>query len=785
MKIRTFLVIILVLILSINLTACDGGENGNPVVDNVTPEPTLDINPSIDIVSVPKPEETATEFLTAWTEFNYSQMYEMLSTNTKATYLYEAFVARYMHVEREATLTGVDFEILQSLTNPKDAQVAYRVTLHSGLAGDVVRDTVMNLVIENNVWKLEWDDAVILPELVGGNLLSMQKYTPIRGDIFDRNGQLLAETNNFNAVTFTVIPSSVEEEDQTRFFQRLQSITGTPSGFFRGPLTDPNADYTVKITELPEELFYDKEGYFNGFENSYSYSIYLPQRFYYYDQAGAHALGYVGSIQAGQEDEWVRQGYPVDSLVGQMGIEEWAEPYLSGTRGGDLYVITPDSSERVTILGTKDLEASNNVYTTLDADLQKWTQLALGDFTAAVVVIEMDTGRVLATASSPSFDPNDSDPNNALSAWNSYFDGSLDQPFINRATQGQYPPGSIFKPITMAAALESGVFDSSDMFYCGYIWDKLGVNLYDWTWEKGMPESGNLNIQGALMRSCNPWFYEIGYQLYEEGFTQMIADTARDFGLGSKTGIEGLYEAAGNITNPDDNNTGGLPVTNSVQQAIGQSDTLITPLQAAMYVAAIGNGGTLHTPQIIERIEDSNRNVIRGFEPIVKGTLPVSEENLDLIQNAMWMVTKDPSGTASRLFQYFPLPVYGKTGTAENGTTDSPHAWFIGYSDVQNENLPDIAIAVLVEYSGDGSKFAAPIFRRIMEAYFYGAPTRLYEWEDEIGYVDPYYFEPELACIDDPASDDCKYYVDTVCNANAADEDCITYKQMYEDAKNE
>jgi cell division protein FtsI/penicillin-binding protein 2 len=336
--------------------------------------------------------------------------------------------------------------------------------------------------------------------------------------------------------------------------------------------------------------------------------------------------------------------------------------------------------------------------------------------------------------------------------------------------------------VTMAAALESGVFDVNDMLYCGWTWNKLGLDLYDWTWAKGMAESGNLNIQGGLMRSCNPWFYDIGYQLYDEGFTQMIADTARDFGLGSETGIEGVAEASGQITNPDDMEGGGTPIFYSVQQAIGQADTLITPLQAALYTAAIGNGGTLYRPQIIERVEDSSGDIIREFSPEINGMLPVTAENLNIIQNAMWMVTKDPMGTASRLLRNFPLAVYGKTGTASNGTTDSPHAWFIGYTDQQNEDLPDIAIAVIVEFSGDGSEFAAPIFRRITEAYFYGTPTRLYAWENGIGYVDPYYFTPELACEDDPAGDDCKYYVDTLCSDTNEAEDCAKYTEIYETA---
>jgi penicillin-binding protein 2 len=243
------------------------------------------------------------------------------------------------------------------------------------------------------------------------------------------------------------------------------------------------------------------------------------------------------------------------------------------------------------------------------------------------------------------------------------------------------------------------------------------------------------------MRSCNPWFFEIGWTLYGNDEYSLIADMARGFGLGSPTGLQELPEAAGQITNPDQSTTGSDPVFNAVQQAIGQSDTLISPLQAVVYAAAVGNGGNLLQPQLTERIVDTGGTIIQSFEPIVTGTLPVSEETLFAIQSAMRMVVNNPRGTAYRTFANMTTPIYGKTGTAQN-PGELAHAWFIGYTNAGREDLPDIAIVVMIENIGDGSEFAAPIFRRMVEVYFTGIPQRRYPWELQIGVFDEEYFLP-------------------------------------------
>jgi cell division protein FtsI/penicillin-binding protein 2 len=359
-------------------------------------------------------------------------------------------------------------------------------------------------------------------------------------------------------------------------------------------------------------------------------------------------------------------------------------------------------------------------------------QNALSGLPGAAVVLERDTGRVLAMASSPTFNPNGFNPT-SINSFTELSDlNNPLNPLYNRATQGQYPLGSVFKIISMAAALESGVFTSESTYDCGYFFTDIpGIRKQDWTYEHFLEDeetqpSGLLSLPQGLIRSCNPWFYHIGQVLYETNRQNDIANMARAFGLGGPTGIQGVDELPGNVPDP-------VSIEDAIDLATGQSQLQVTPLQVANFVAAVGNGGTLYTPQVIERIAPPNGEPSMLFEPQVLGTLPVTPENLKLIQDAMLGVTtsRDPQGTAEDVFRGLRYPVHGKTGTAQTGL--EPHAWFAAYTDAGDANRPDIAVAVIVENGGEGSEWAAPITRRIIELYYQGRPGKLYPWEESYG----------------------------------------------------
>jgi penicillin-binding protein 2 len=230
------------------------------------------------------------------------------------------------------------------------------------------------------------------------------------------------------------------------------------------------------------------------------------------------------------------------------------------------------------------------------------------------------------------------------------------------------------------------------------------------------------------MRSCNPYFWDIGYTLYLNNRPNDIANMARAFGLGQPTGIGQIAEESGQIIDP----TSDIDVVN---QAIGQGEVQVTPLQVATFMAALANGGTLYRPQLVEKVEPIDGSAAtQVFKPEARSVLPLQPFRMDLIKEAMIDVVKDPRGTAYFRMRGLPIPIAGKTGTAESGS-GLPHAWFAGYTMAEeNTGQSDIAIAVILENQGEGSDFAAPIFRRLVETYYFGAPqTKLWFEESVLG----------------------------------------------------
>lgn len=720
MKFKLFIMLFAVFL----LVGC-GLDSETLVTPTITPTSTL--GPvGVITTSVPDARPAARAYLDAWQADDYTSMYSMLTSISRDALSEEDFVDHYRSVANEMALAGLDYDILSVFVrNPENAQASYRVVFHSTLVGDIQRDTVMNLTLEQGQWRVQWDDTLVMPDLAGGNYLGMERFVPSRANIYDRNGRALVAQADATAIG--LIPDQIDPEQESALFSWLVRLTGLSDEQIRQRYASfpAGANWYLSLGVVSADEIARNIDVLSGFSglqlNSYK------ARYYFDGGIAPHVVGYVTAIQADEEDEYLRKGYRRDERVGQAGLEAWGEDYLSGQRGGNLYVFN-SQGQIVTRLAGREPEPGQAIYTTLDRDLQEQVQRSLSDFRGAVVVLERDTGRVLAMASSPGFDPNAFEPQNRN------FSYMLDEifndpatPTFNRAAQGQYPLGSVFKLITMAAALESGKYTPETTYQCGYFFTELaGVTLNDWTYDHYLqgdetPPSGLLTLPEGLMRSCNPFFWHIGLDLYNQGLDKAISDMARGFGLGSPTGIEGIEEMAGNIPDP----TSQVDATNL---AIGQGDTLVTPLQVASFVSAIGNGGTLYRPQVVERIAPPDADPSFTFQPEERGKLPISEDNLVTIQEAMRSVIANRRGTAWYRFTGLDIPVAGKTGTAQSGFGD-PHAWFAGYTFAEREDKPDIAIAVVVENIGEGSDFAAPIFRRVVELYFFGSPLRLYPWE--------------------------------------------------------
>lgn len=697
----------LLIILVTLLSACNQNAAVTP-----TPEPTATVplpTPNVNINSGPDVEEAARTYMDLWKVEDYQAMYEQLSRLTKDAVTPEAFESSHRDTAKNLTMQGVEFQILSSMLNITTAQVNYQVDYETALLGTISRQTIMNMILEDGTWHVQWDASMMLPELADGNYLELVIEVPARGNIyasdFSDNYPLVSYED---VVTITVTPGIIEEGTEGDMVALLAEIFQRTDDSIRGEYADvAGYQYAIigDITAAVAEQYYDRLTSFAaiGLES-------FKARFYHDGGIAPHVTGYVLNVPAENLEYYQRLGYTGDESIGYSGLEAWGEQYLAGTHGADLYV-KDQQGQVLTKIAEEDAKPAQSIYTTIESQLQYWMQQSMGDNVGAIVVMERDTSKVIAMVSNPGFDPNVF----VGPYYTGYSIAEVTQnpfnPMYNRAAQGVYPPGSVFKIVTMAAALETGVFTKDYPYYCDSLWYELdGWVGKDWTYDKGFGASGLLTLQQGLMRSCNPWFWHIAYTLWNDGYLTAIPDVAAGFGLGKPTGIE-IPEFEGNI------NMTPADINEYVQMAIGQSTLQNSPLQIANFVAAVGNGGTLHQPTVVDRIGLTGQDPVYQFEPVEIGKLPVTPENLEAIQQAMTMVIRNPSGTANYQFGNYPWNIAGKTGTAEN-STGKPHAWFAGYTFEEDPDRPDIAIAIILENAGEGSEMAAPLFRRIVSLYF-------------------------------------------------------------------
>ncbi len=695
-------------IIAFLLAGCGSGE------EEILPTPMVvkTLTPDVDAA--------AQAYQAAWVERDYASMYSYLSQSSQSTMTAEDFSALLTEFSKNMSLQSLSPSILATTTNPVTAVATFQVQYTTSLFGEFERELQTNWVLEESGWKLVWDNGAFLPELSGGNTLALELRTQERGDIYDKNGDPIVEETTAYALGIT--PGEIEDGKEGTLVYNLSQLTGKTTQSIYEAYEDAGATWYVPIGEASSAEIgarWTSIANLGGMVLSE-----YESRYYYNGGIAPQAIGYVLGISEDQQDEYARRGYLGDESVGQAGLEKYAEDALAGKPSASLYVVNTEG-QVVTRISQADPQPAQSIITTLDNNLQLQVQNAIAGFNGAAVVMEVETGRILAMASSPSYDPNLFDPNNINSAellTDILNDG--EQRLLNRAAQGTYPLGSVFKIITMSAALESDLYTPDSSYYCDYYFEELpGEKFEDWTLAKGYDPSGDLTLVEGLMRSCNPWFYHLGLDLFRQMGATYLSDIARGFGLGSATGIEQIAEDAGSIPDPQ---TDG----DAVQQGIGQGEMLVTPLQVVRFIAAIANGGTLYRPQLIESMTTSTGVTTFTFEPEEQGTLPISQSTLDSVREGMGLVVSSRRGTAHDELSGLNITMYGKTGTAQNPMGDA-HAWFAGYTDTNREDKPDIAVVVLVENGGEGSEVAAPVFRRIIESYYFGEPQKLYPWESE------------------------------------------------------
>ena len=449
----------------------------------------------------------------------------------------------------------------------------------------------------------------------------------------------------------------------------------------------------------------------------------------YHTTAAAHLLGRVAIIGPEEYEELKEEGYGLNDTIGKDGMEKALESYLRGTDGVRAVEVDRQTGQVMAEYMVEDTQPGRNCYLTVDLALQERLEQALADTLAAIkekgenskdgdgadveggaaVVIDVDTGEILAMASWPTyslehfsaqFSANNSDPM---------------RPFFNRAIMATYSPGSTFKMCTSLAALEEGIIEPDTKIYDEGVYKRyadVGYSPRCWIYRQYGRNHGNINVSQALKYSCNYFFYEMGYQLQPERLNKY----ATQLGLGKKTGVELAGEKAGNLAGPESRQANGGEKwygADTLMAAIGQSDHLFTPLQLANYVATLVNGGTRYQPHLLKTVMDyTNTEVYEEVQPTVLNTVEISASSLAAIKEGMkGVVTED--GTASSYFAGFPIQVGGKTGSAQM-VGHSATGVFVSFAPYDQ---PEIAVCVVGEYASSGGSLA-PVAIAAYDQYF-------------------------------------------------------------------
>lgn len=664
------------------------------------PTPTL---PPTPIAA--RPETAADDFLRAWEQADYEAMYDLLSPSAKAGVSRQDFIELYRSSLSEAAVTSLRAQVRTALESGYNAQVDWTVTMQSAVLGAINFEYQMALTFEAGRWGIVWSPELIFPGLTGQRRVHLVERTAVRGNIYDRDGLGLAVKGRL--VTVGIVPGRLTGENEASTLSELGRILEMPIQDIREAYADALPQWYVPLKDIPPEVS----------QANYETLVSLPGvelvekeiRAYPAGDIATHVVGYMGPIYSEDLEEWHKRGYQGDELVGQTGLEAWGEPYLTGQRGGALTLIDKHGAW-VSTLAEHPAVPARSLYTTLRRDFQQTVEalLAEGGKPGAIVALDPRDGAILALASYPTYDLNRFVPAISADDW-AKLDADPQRPLVNRALQAAYPPGSVFKIVTLAAGLEGGGLTRDSHFTCHGTWTSLGAEWPKVCWLK--TGHGQIDVITGLTVSCDVVFYEIGL-LLDTLDASILPTCAQGFGLGQPTGLQELPESPGLV--PDVTwkraayDEPWVP-GDSVNLAIGQGFLLTTPLQIARLVSAVANGGVLLRPQIVYRIGDEV-----ALKREAMGRLPVSAEHLAEIKEGLLGAGTLPQGTAYRAMKDLPFKVAGKTGTAETGDAE-PHAWFVGYAPA---NDPEIVIAVVIEHGGEGPTIAAPLFRKLIEAYF-------------------------------------------------------------------
>lgn len=567
-------------------------------------------------------------------------------------------------------------------------------------------------------WRLQVLDHSLYLRLSDNNRIRLIDMAATRGIITDRNGVILADSTPNYALA--LIPEDMGTDREAEIVS-LADLLGR-DGAQAVERFEKNATHTpysaVRIFEHlgPEEVaqFEVNQDYFPG-----SRLMVVPRRFYPYGKIAAHIFGYVGEISREQLDSGEYPGTRKGDTIGKYALEKAYDQYLRGKDGGRQVEVDARGRE-LSILGATEPSPGANVTLALDIRLQKALELELWEERGAGILMNVQTGEILAMVSRPAFDPNEFSLRLSSERWNEIV-RDPGHPMQSRAIQGMYPPGSTFKVVTATAALMEKSMDPDETLFCsgGY---RFGRRTYrDWK----LGGHGNVDLYKGIVESCDVYFYQAG----ERTGIDALARWASVLGLGKKTGIDIPGEKEGLIPSTDWKKRVRGEIWfpgETLSAAIGQGFVLVTPLQLTSLYGTIARRGTHMDPYLVSRIEDVAGNELYRRDPAVKNESEIPDDVFDRIISGLAGVVAEDSGTG-RVARWAGVPVAGKTGTAQvvrlqelpEGQEEFPyelrdHGWFAAFAPV---NRPKVVAAVIVEHGGHGSSSAAPIVTRLIKKY--------------------------------------------------------------------
>lgn len=431
----------------------------------------------------------------------------------------------------------------------------------------------------------------------------------------------------------------------------------------------------------------------------------------------SHILGYTGKV-SDQELKELGKDYSLIDYVGKAGLEYSWEKDLKG-RAGSKNIEVDALGRQKKIINEIPATDGSNLLLSLDLELQKKTEEITNNYLkkadlhrASVIIMNPNNGQILALVSLPAYDNNLFAKGISQEDYNKFLNDK-DQPLFNRSISGEFPSGSTIKPIFAAGALQAKIINENTSFL-----STGGLSIGEWffpDWKAG--GHGTTNVRKAIAMSVNTFFYYIGggYKDFKGLGLEGLVKYSRLFGLGELTGIDLHGERKGFVPTQawkEEAKHEPWYIGDTYHFSIGQGDVLVTPLQVANYTAAIANGGTLYEPHLVDKILDTNNQLVREIKPRIIRSNFIDSDNLRIVREGMRQTVT--AGSAQSL-KIVPVAVAGKTGTAQWSTKKDPHAWFIGFAPYDK---PQIAITVLVEEGVEGSTMAAPIARDILEWYF-------------------------------------------------------------------